>query len=690
MEVLRAARERVDLDQVATDGLGERLQVRDRRDHAELPIRVGSGDEHAQRDERRADDQREVSHHCPPECLERMSGVRPEDERALEENLVDSLRAPVVRVGSLAVGPIGVLVREAEAEELRRPEGDVGVDGSLLPRVRRELRPVVPDARRPAPERLDLGARVPAEAVLLPLGDAVDDAVAVGVSLHEDATQRIDRLSGDRHEWVEPAVRAVLVAPLPAQERVALLLRRLAARNRHAELHRVLVAELEERPEPAGEERDPERATAEGGFVVAVEDAGEPLEIEGEVGHDRHLDALFFETLPAEEVAQHVRSVDPRQVVLVDHVRVPETVPHLAELGLGSERQREEGHTCLGELHTEFLAPRLLAGLDTNLCIRIRVHLAEEGELDLAREEAILLTGERPALGLLDVRLRDVADEIAGDPDVEEELSGAALLIQRKRLARPRQLGERHPRGRRRHGGRARRGGCGWRSHGGWLSLEPPEAFGHRLELLPELLDLLLERFGFLGGGRRSEEPHETHQDDESTSSHSGPPSVSVTAASGRPGRWAILSDANGWRRLAERRRAGVGEAERRADGTRAGQREREDEREHEPDDGRRVELGRGGPERRHEAQVVLLVPETELAGGVEVRETSARHDEGGEAQHQEERLAFCHDGEQYLTSWRTQNSLDPAATAGGAPSRAGPCRQGSCEPGRGTRGRSR
>src|SRR2546427_3311400 len=99
---------------------------------------------------------------------------------------------------------------------------------------------------------------------------------------------------------------------------------------------------------------------------------------------------------------------------------------------------------------------------------------------------------------------------------------------------------------------------------------------------------------------------------------------------------------------------------------------------------------GRGGPERRHEAQVVLLVPETKLAGGVEVRETSARHDEGGEAQHQEERLALCHDGEQYLTSWRTQNSLDPAATAGGAPSRAGPCRQGSCAPGRGTRGRSR
>src|SRR2546427_5496183 len=27
---------------------------------------------------------------------------------------------------------------------------------------------------------------------------------------------------------------------------------------------------------------------------------------------------------------------------------------------------------------------------------------------------------------------------------------------------------------------------------------------------------------------------------------------------------------------------------------------------------------GRGGPERRHEAQVVLLVPETKLAGGVE------------------------------------------------------------------------
>src|SRR5439155_1467093 len=174
---------------------------------------------------------------------------------------------------------------------------------------------------------------------------------------------------------------------------------------------------------------------------------------------DRHLDALFLKPLAAEEVPQHVGPIDPWEIVLVDHVRVPEAVPHLAELGLGSERQREERDAGLGELHTKFLAPRLLAGLDTNLCIRIRVHLAEERELDLAREEAVLLAGERPALGFLDVRLREVAHEIAGDPDVEEDLAGAALRVERERLVRTRQLGERHPRGRRCHGGGARGSG---------------------------------------------------------------------------------------------------------------------------------------------------------------------------------------------------------------------------------------
>src|SRR5439155_541700 len=124
-----------------------------------------------------------------------VSGVRSENERALEENLVDSLRAPVVRVGGLAVGAIGVLVCEVEAEELRRSERNVGLDGSLLPRGRWELRSVVPDARRSAPEQLHLGARVPTETVALTLPNEIHKAVTVGVHLHEHPTERIDHLA---------------------------------------------------------------------------------------------------------------------------------------------------------------------------------------------------------------------------------------------------------------------------------------------------------------------------------------------------------------------------------------------------------------------------------------------------------------------------------------------------------------
>ena len=45
---------------------------------------------------------------------------------------------------------------------------------------------------------------------------------------------------------------ALDLSALPAQDRRLVLLAGLAARDRHADLHSVLVAELEERAEPAG------------------------------------------------------------------------------------------------------------------------------------------------------------------------------------------------------------------------------------------------------------------------------------------------------------------------------------------------------------------------------------------------------------------------------------------------------
>src|SRR5207244_7659137 len=101
----------------------------------------------------------------------------------------------------------------------------------------------------------------------------------------------------------------------------------------------------------------------------------------------------------------------------------------------------------------------------------------------------------------------------------------------------------------------------------------------------------------------------------------------------------------DGRRRLTERWRARGGEPERCAGGTGAGQRECQDQRELERHDGRRVRLGCGGPERRHEAQVVLFVPEPELARGVQVGQDRACEHERRETQQQREGATRRRDG---------------------------------------------
>ena len=272
--------------------------------------------------------------------------------------------------------------------------------------------------------------------------------------------------------------------------------------------------------------------SAEGGLVVAVEDPAERLDVEGqEVGDERGLHALLLQPLAAEEVPHDVRAIDPGQVVLVDLVRPAEAIAHLADSRLRAEGEGEEREVGLGEADTGLGAPLFLSGFDPHDRRGVRVDLAEERELDLPREEPVLLTGKAPAPGLLDVVMGELADEVTGDADVEQELARAALLVEPEGLPRPRDVEGRDSglrggwllRCRGRCGGRRRGLGRGRR---GRLRLEAPQPVGHRLKLLLELLDFSAQRRGIrlLGGrgrGRQDGAQQETH---ENQSTHGDPP----------------------------------------------------------------------------------------------------------------------------------------------------------------------
>jgi len=145
--------------------------------------------------------------------------------------------------------------------------------------------------------------------------------------------------------------------------------------------------------------------------------------------------------------------------VLVDLVRPAVTVAHLAESRLGAEGEGEESHVGFGQADAGILPGRFFSRFDSDDRGRIRIDLAEERELDLSREEPILLPRKGSASCSRDVLLRDVADEVAGDADVEEELARASLLITARRVAgaapgrspivEPRQARERRRPGRR-------------------------------------------------------------------------------------------------------------------------------------------------------------------------------------------------------------------------------------------------
>jgi hypothetical protein len=135
--------------------------------------------------------------------------------------------------------------------------------------------------------------------------------------------------------------------------------------------------------------------------------------------------------------------------VVVDLVDVAEARSHLPQLELRPPRQRQEREVGLGQRHAGLGARLLLAGLDPYLRPRVGIDLPEQAQFHLAREETVLAAGERPGVGLVDVVLREVGDEIAGEADVEQQLAAAALAVEREGLARAGEVDQAWRRGRR-------------------------------------------------------------------------------------------------------------------------------------------------------------------------------------------------------------------------------------------------
>ena len=247
-----------------------------------------------------------------------------------------------------------------------------------------------------------------------------------------------DQLAAHGQERVSPAGRRVLVLGVDTQVAGARPVGRAAVEARRAELDGARGAELEERPEPRGQERVAEAAVAEGLLVVAVEDADDRLEVHGQRRDPGHLEPVLRQPLLAEEPREHRGRVRLGPVVEMELVEEPEPEPLAASLGSEAERQARELEVGLGqpELEGALAVLELLGGLEDHRRAGVRVDLAEEGQLDLAWDHPVLAPGERPDLVALHPARREVGDEVPGDPHVEEE--PPARRCRRARLARRR------------------------------------------------------------------------------------------------------------------------------------------------------------------------------------------------------------------------------------------------------------
>src|SRR5712664_3810330 len=149
-----------------------------------------------------------------------------------------------------ALAPGRLLVPEPEAQELRRIVREVRLDGPLRSRGGRVLCPVVAEAQLPLRQLPVVeGPQLAVDVVALTVAMACPvEPIRVG----DDDVPEGDEVLAEKGEGrTLPARRRVLVLCVEADDGTALLLGRLARRDRRAELDRAEVFEVQERPHPA-------------------------------------------------------------------------------------------------------------------------------------------------------------------------------------------------------------------------------------------------------------------------------------------------------------------------------------------------------------------------------------------------------------------------------------------------------
>src|SRR2546426_3364207 len=224
--------------------------------------------------------------------LERMRRVGAQDERGLEEQLAHEPRATTVAGDVERMAAVGVFVTHAEAEELRRIEGYVRFHGPLIAGRVRELGGVVAHAERPATPRLQFAPAVPPEAVPGLLLEQVGRPVAIDVHAPLGAADRIDSLTPQREQRMQPAFGTELVLQIEAQQGTAQAFRGFSVRDRGADLEGLRFGEVEERHHAARRQRMRQQAPPERRLVVAIEDPAEHLDVKRqELGDPCPLDA---------------------------------------------------------------------------------------------------------------------------------------------------------------------------------------------------------------------------------------------------------------------------------------------------------------------------------------------------------------------------------------------------------------